>query len=218
MTVTVRNLTDTDFAAEVSGVTLDDVQLEGVRRRLQYLWTKHQVLVFHGLDTDNEPKLADLSRVFGDPRVVRQFETLQEQVATTSDTTTAAVAETGALKDAAFVTLSANAELPNERVLAVGAGMALDTATPGLVRLISNVFSDNGWPVELVASGATSLGLPTVGILATRAGAETLSNKTLAEPKLSGLVDAADDAAAATAGVPVGGIYRTGSALKVRVS
>ena len=37
-------------------------------------------------------------------------------------------------------------------------------------------------------------------------------------PSLSGIVDAADDAAAATAGVVVGGVYRTGSILKIRVS
>lgn len=36
-------------------------------------------------------------------------------------------------------------------------------------------------------------------------------------PQLSSLVDAADDAAAATAGVVVGGVYRTGSALKIRI-
>lgn len=65
MAITTRPLTDTDFAAEVSGVTLDDVHLEGVRRRLQYLWLKHQVLVFHGLDTENEQRLIGLSKVFG---------------------------------------------------------------------------------------------------------------------------------------------------------
>jgi hypothetical protein len=160
----------------------------------------------------------DLSRVFGNPAVVRQFEELQQTVAKSEDASTATVEATTALRDATYVTLSANAELPNERVFAVGAGLSLYTGEAGRVTLRSNVFSDNGWPVEFVASGATSLGLPTVGILATRAGVETLSNKTLAEPKLSGLVDAADDAAAATAGVPVGGIYRTVSALKVRVS
>ena len=65
MNITVRNLTNTDFAAEVVGVTLDDVGLEGVQRRLQHLWLKHQVLVFRNLDTDDEPRLAGLSRVFG---------------------------------------------------------------------------------------------------------------------------------------------------------
>ena len=161
---------------------------------------------------------ADLSRVFGNPAVVRQFEELQQTVATSEEATTASVDATVALKDASYVTLSANAELSNERVFAVSAGLALDTATPGRVTLTSNVFSDNGWPVELVASGATSVALPATGVLATRAGAETFTNKTLNAPKLSGLVDAADDAAAATAGVPVGGIYRTGGSLKVRIA
>jgi len=80
MTITARNLTDTDFAAEVSGFTLDDVQLEGVQRRLQYLWMKHQVLVFHGLDTDDEPKLAGLSRVFGRLEIHSRGEYLSKQV------------------------------------------------------------------------------------------------------------------------------------------
>ena len=160
----------------------------------------------------------DLMRVFNNMGVVRRFETLQEQVATTSEATTANVAETSALKDATFVTLSANAELTGERVLAVGPGMQIDTSVADRVTLRANVYSDNGWPVELVVGGATSVGLPASGILATRAGAETFSNKTLAAPRLSGLVDAADDTAAATAGVPVGGVYRTSSALKVRVA
>jgi hypothetical protein len=154
----------------------------------------------------------------GDRIAVQQFEALQETVATNNEATTANVAETGALKDAAFVTLSANAELPNERVLGVGSGMQIDTATPGRVVIRCNVYSDNGWPVEFVASGPTSVALPIAGILATRAGAETFSNKTLSAPKLSGLTDAADDSAAATAGVPVGGVYRNGSALRVRVA
>ena len=65
MTITVQNLTATDFAAKVSGFTLDDVTLEGLQRRLQHLWLKHQVLVFEGLDYENESRLAGLSKVFG---------------------------------------------------------------------------------------------------------------------------------------------------------
>jgi taurine dioxygenase len=65
MTIITRPLTDTDFAAEVHGVTLDDVHLEGVQRRLQYLWLTHRVLVFRGLDTDDEQRLIGLSKVFG---------------------------------------------------------------------------------------------------------------------------------------------------------
>lgn len=159
-----------------------------------------------------------LFNVFGDPRVVRQFETLQENVATNTDATTAAVDATQAQREATYVTLSANAELPNERVFAVGPGLSLDVTTPGQVKLESNVYSDDGWPVVLSVSGATALQLPTSGFVATRAGVETLSNKTLAAPSLLGLGDYVDDAAAAGGGVPVGGVYRTASALKVRVA
>lgn len=158
-----------------------------------------------------------LFNVFGDPAIVRQFETLQENVATSQDASTVAVAETAALRDASFITLSANAELTNERVFRVGPGLTLN-ATAAEVTLGSNVYSDNGWPVILNATGATNLLLPTVGILATRGGVETFTNKTLNAPKLSGLVNAADDAAAAGAGVPVDGIYRNGSALNVRAA
>ena len=45
-----------------------------------------------------------------------------------------------------------------------------------------------------------------------------LNSPTLTTPSLAGLTDAADDAAAAGAGVPVGQVYRTGSTLKVRVA
>lgn len=159
-----------------------------------------------------------LFNVFGNQRAVTQFETMQEQVATSGEASTAAVADTQALKDATYVTLSANAELPNERVLAVGPGMAINTSVAGQVRLDAALYSDSGWPVQIVAVGATSLAVPTSGFVVTRAATETLSNKTLAAPRLFGLTDAADDAAAATAGVPVGGVYRTGSALKVRVA
>jgi hypothetical protein len=48
---------------------------------------------------------------------------------------------------------------------------------------------------------------------------KTLKGKLgLAESRLDQLTDAADDAAAASAGVPVGGLYRTTSTLKVRVA
>ena len=49
-------------------------------------------------------------------------------------------------------------------------------------------------------------------------GTQTLTNKTLTTPLISGLADYADDAAAAGGSVPVGGLYRTASALKIRVS
>lgn len=45
MNITAKNLTHTDFGAEISGVSLDETSQEGVQRRQQYLGLKHQVLV-----------------------------------------------------------------------------------------------------------------------------------------------------------------------------
>jgi len=160
----------------------------------------------------------ELFNVFGNMRAVMQFETLQERVATSSEATEAIVADTQALRDATFITLSANSELSNERVLTLGPGLSFDLATPGQVRINTSVATEGGWPVQFSVTGATALGLPVSGFLATRSGQETLSNKTLAAPRLSGLVNAVDDTAAASAGVPVGGVYRNGSALQVRVT
>lgn len=159
----------------------------------------------------------ELSRAFGNPTIVRKFEEMQESVAASAQVSTAVIEATEAQRDATYITLSANAELPNERVLAVAPGLSLDTNADGLVVLQSNVFSDNGWPVQLNASGATVLQLPTAGFVATRGGQETLTNKTLDAPSLSGLVNAVDDAAAASANVPVGGVYRNGNALLIRL-
>ncbi|MGE0717650.1 MAG: TauD/TfdA dioxygenase family protein [Alphaproteobacteria bacterium] len=64
MQITTRPLTP-HFGAEVIGVDLDQVEDEGVRRRLEHLWWKHQVLLFRGLDTADEKRLTGLSKVFG---------------------------------------------------------------------------------------------------------------------------------------------------------
>jgi hypothetical protein len=159
-----------------------------------------------------------LHSVFQDPRVVRQFEDMQSRVADTSESTTANVADTEAIKDAAFVTLSANTGLSNERVLAVGAGLSLDTSDAGFVKLSTTVAATSGHDVQFSTIGPTVLALPATGIVATRENAETLKNKTLDAPKVSGLGDYADDTAASAGGVPVGGVYRNGSVVQVRVA
>lgn len=154
----------------------------------------------------------------GNRRAVQQFETMQAQVADTEEAVTANVAETGSLKNAVFVTLSANAELPNERVLALGPGLSFDLAVPGVVRVDTSAYTTGGHDVQFSVTGPTVLSLPLTGTVATRAGTETLKNKTLDSPLVSGLANHADDAAAAAGGVPVGGLYRNGSAVQVRVA
>ena len=160
-----------------------------------------------------------LEQVFGQ-RWGAAFENQQQALSEVQEATTTNVADTNLLKDAAFVTLSENAELPNERVLSLGEGLeSVITSTTILLRLsVDGARVSGGHKVTFVASGESTVAVPLGGVLATREGTETLTNKTLAAPLLSGLTDAVDDAAAATAGVPVGGVYRTGSALKVRVS
>ena len=54
----------------------------------------------------------------------------------------------------------------------------------------------------------------TVSALATYVSAQTLSHPVV----ITGLLEAADDAAAATAGVVVGGVYKTSGQLKIRIS
>ena len=162
---------------------------------------------------------AELDRVGFSPKAVRQFEEMQFDQAQISQTVRANVEGTGSLKEATFVTLSPNAELPNERVLTLGDGLAF-VLTEGEVKLETTglVRAYGGHTISFVGAGATEVVVPLRGTLATRDNAETLNNKTLAAPKLSGLVSAADDTAAASAGVPVGGVYRNGSALQVRVA
>lgn len=160
---------------------------------------------------------AELMRVFN-PRAAKAFEAMQDTVAAQGEVTTANVEATSALSDAAFVTLSGNAELPNEYVLQAGSGIALDVQ-PGKVTIqATGPKLTGGYGATFITPGTATLILPVFGTLATTANQETFEQKTLAAPKLSGIVNAVDDAAAAAAGVPVGGVYRNGSAVMVRVA
>lgn len=156
----------------------------------------------------------------GQPRLVAAFEEQSILVNETSSATATATAATDAMRDATVLTLSPNAEFSNERVVTAGAGIRITDengratfSTGDDVPLV-----DGGFRVMFQAQGDCSLALPLAGLLATVSNPETLSNKTLAKPKVSGIGDYPDDGAAAAAGVPVGGTYRTGSTLKVRVA
>lgn len=164
---------------------------------------------------------AEIAEAFPSPRAQRRFEELQQKVLDTEAATTAGVAATDTLANATFVTLSANAELQGERVLSLGSGLAFDLSVGGavairLTKVVPRV--QGGFSVQLFASGDCVLGLPLAGMLATRANAEKLENKTLSAPAVIDIGDYADDVAAAAGGVGVGYVYRTGSTLKVRVA
>jgi hypothetical protein len=145
-----------------------------------------------------------------------------EQVFNTSDVVqsqlAANVEATDAMDAATVITLSSNTAFKNERVLKLGAGLKATDTGAELQLDATGPALTGGFPVTLQAFGASNIALPLGGVLATVSNVETLRNKTLNAPKLSGLGDYADDTAAAAGSVPVGGMYRTGSALKVRVS
>ncbi len=162
--------------------------------------------------------LAELFR--GNPRAVSAFRELDQMVDATDQAVTSGQAATDRLSEASFVTLSPNGELPNEKVLAVGRGLTISVEGDEVVlRLgIGSVRVSGDFDVAMTAQGPTAVVLPLAGVLATLGNIETLSNKTLASPKVTGLGDYADDTAAATGGVAVGSLYRTGSAVKVRIA
>lgn len=156
---------------------------------------------------------------FLSPRAVRQFEEMQAEVATASEAVTANVDATARLTDATVITLSPNADLANERVLSLGEGLEFELVEGGvIIRLKGVPLVEGGFPVRLVAGGDTEVVVPLTGILATRQNAETLTNKTLAGPKVSGLATYADNAAALAGGLAAGALYlRTGHGLDVVV-
>ena len=161
----------------------------------------------------------------GDRRLVQAFEQQAQVITENQEATSLQVEATQALQDATVLVLSPNATFNNERVLRLGEGItAIDDGTY-LTLSVNDRFAHvaGGFRAELTAQGDTNVVLPLDGVLATVDGYEELTNKTLEaavlnQPKITGLVEYADDVAAATGGVAIGGIYRTASALKVRVS
>lgn len=81
-------------------------------------------------------------------------------------------------------TFSGNA---SKAVIINGSANALSTTT-GTLTLAGNFAISGAYATTLTVTGATGVTLPTTGTLATLAGAESLSNKTIPAPVLSGSV------------------------------
>lgn len=123
-----------------------------------------------------------LARVFTNPRAMVAYERLQGTVSTVEDGTVANVEATNALRDASFLTLSPNAELPNEYVLGVGSGLAL-TPSDGAVHLslTNNVArATGGFNITFVSSGDAVVGLPLSGVLVTAGNSQFLGVRNIA--------------------------------------
>ncbi len=159
----------------------------------------------------------EIAQVWPTRRTQQRFDLMQRSVAETGETVTANVEATQLIKEATYVTLSPNAELPNERVLNIGTGLAISADRDNVYLSVSSetVQSAGGFEITLTAQGDATLGVPLNGFLATTENAETLKNKTLDAPKFSGLNTYADDAAADAAGLASGTAYLVGRAIHV---
>lgn len=162
----------------------------------------------------------DLAAVFGNPRLVVAFEEQAEAVEQTSQAAAEAKDTSSSIAVATVLVLSANDVFENERIVTAGDGVEFDDDGTRLTVRISDLAArvTGDGRLNFIITGATDLILPLTGTLASLEGSETLANKTLATPKLSGLGNYANDAAAAAGGVPVSGVYRNGSVLMVRVA
>ena len=133
----------------------------------------------------------------------------QRIVQQTSEDVTAAVGDTADLQNATVLTLSNNDSLANERVLAVGNGLTLEDSGPGkrlTIRQRYVVETGGGYRLRMNLFADTEVSVPSRGTLMVE------------EAPLVQLVNAATDAAAAAAGVPVNGLYRNGGAVMVRLA
>ena len=161
-----------------------------------------------------------LGEVFDNPRMIRAMETQAQAVddATTGLETQATSTE--AMKDASVIVLAPNGAFEGERVLVLGQGLVgVDDGSTLTVRTSSKVPLVNGnFTLSFTLAGNTTVAIPLTGVMATQGNIETLSNKTLATPKLSGLGNYADDTAAAAGGVPIDGVYHNAGALRIRLT
>ncbi|MEW9855928.1 hypothetical protein [Novosphingobium sp. M1R2S20] len=162
----------------------------------------------------------EIAKVFPDSRSRQRFDLMQRAVGEAQEAVGANVGETQTLKEATYLTLSANTELTNERIFRWSNGLQLSVdanfATLGLTTEVPR--SSGGFRITFVGEGDSTVAVPLNGRLATTSNPEHLENKVLVSPKLAGLGDYADDAAAAAAGVDIEGLYRTGSTLKIRAA
>lgn len=162
----------------------------------------------------------DLDVAFkGNTRLIKAFENQNEVLAATEQKAGEAESTTQAIQDATVIVMSTNATFTNERVFTPEDGIeAEEDGNLVRVRLDGTAARvEGGYSVTLLTVAPTTLLLPATGHLSTVAGIETLTNKSLEKPKIGTWGNYTNDANAAAGGVPLGGVYRNGSALMVRV-
>lgn len=153
--------------------------------------------------TDTILNRADIARIIGkdpatgliDQKLILGFESLQKTAIGAAVQTALNVEATTALQDATVVTLSPNATLTRERILAVATDqLSITDNGPGdtvVLGLVYPVKFTVAYSLAFNLLGDTSLDLPTTGRVPSSADGPY-----------------ANDAAAAAADIPLDGIYR----------
>lgn len=151
----------------------------------------------------------DLQQLAGmTPKLLRFFEDLFVSTAQNSAATGDLSQATQSIQNATVITLSPNNAFNNERVLVVGAGLEVSDSGPNgtlTLTLANNLTFNGGFAVTFNLEADTNLDLPSSG-------------RVMVKQDFASLTNALNDAAAAAAGVPVGGLYRNGSVVMVRVA
>lgn len=151
--------------------------------------------------TDTTVTRADLAMVFGNnTKVIRAIEDLFAQTAYNTGALASNADSTTELQDATVITLSPNATLTNERILALADGLTVTDNGPGstlVLALAYLIVLNGGYACTFNLGADTNLNLPISGTVPS-----------------SAIGPYADDTAAATAGVALGEWYaKTGGAL-----
>lgn len=150
----------------------------------------------------------DLAQFFGsNPRLMRAFEEHSQAL----QSVTTGVADTTALKDATVIVLSANGDFTNERVLQIGDGIDIEVTDSTITLSVKDVARTRDHLATLVPPAEVVLFLPPDGTL--------LSDTTVVTTSaFDELGNYANDAAAATGGVLIGGLYHNAGAVRVRLT
>lgn len=146
----------------------------------------------------------------GDTRMINAFEELLDQLQTALDTVESAGATVVGIAGAEFVLAAASSDLAASLVLQAGRGVSVTPEAGAIV--VSHPVAVEGGDATFILTGDTNLILPEIGTVATTADIPAFFSS------LAGSTSYADDAAAAAGGVPVGGTYRNGSVVQIRIA
>lgn len=104
------------------------------------------------------------------------------------------------------------------KAVIVDSGGAALTTTTGTLTLAGNFATAGASALTLTTTGSTSVTLPTTGTLATLAGSETLTNKSITSPAITGTVTGSATYNSPTLVTPVLGVATATSINKVTIT